>query len=320
LPLLVIQYLSLVAGTFLLYWLTRLLDQWGVGNGFAVLAAALIAPPLANFVSLVRKRLDAGDRVLLPLLAAAVAVAAATRLAGGRALRGQPVGSRGNGLPALSSGVHPVNLGGSLVMFPYWLTNMGLAAAAPLALAQGTWPYRAAEAALIAASCALLAWLFNRPRVVTEAWRRARDPSEEAEPANERVRGAFARSLAQSIGICWGLAAVDWVCADAGMTIAIVNVVILSCVAMDVVSELRFRHRHGALVPVWPVHRLYQLQGLLGAFDAAAIPAFPRGRHYRTLWNFMAPFVPVDILVPVEHAARASEVLRQAGMLPPIKD
>jgi hypothetical protein len=113
------------------------------------------------------------------------------------------------------------------------------------------------------------------------------------------------------------LAAVDWLCADAGVPIQIVNLVILSCVAMDVVSELRFRHRHGALVPVWPVHRLYQLQGLLGAFDAASIPAFPRGRHYRTLWNYMAPFVPVDILVPTEHAARASEVLRQAGLPPP---
>ena len=252
-----------------------------------------------------------------PLLAAAVAVVAATRLAGGRPLRAEPVGSRGNGLPPLSSGVHPVNMGQILVRLPYLLTTVGLAAAGPLALAQGTWRYRAAEAALIAASCALLAWLFNRPRVVAEVWRRARNPAPEAEAANEGVRGAFARSLAQSIGICWGLAAVDWVCADAGMTIAILNVVILSCVAMDVVSELRFRQRHGALAPVWPVHRLYQLQGLLGAFDAAAIPAFPRGRHYRTLWNFTAPFVPVDILVPVEHAARASEVLREQAMLPP---
>ena len=131
------------------------------------------------------------------------------------------------------------------------------------------------------------------------------------------MRGALARSLAQSIGICWGLAAVDWIFADAHVAIAIVNVVTLSCVAVDVASELRFRQRHGALAPVWPVHRLYVLQGLLGAFEAAAIPAFPRGRHYRTLWNFMAPFAPVDIFVPVEHSVRANEVLRQAGMLPP---
>ena len=48
---------------------------------------------------------------------------------------------------------------------------------------------------------------------------------------------------------------------------------------------------------------------MLKALSAAGIPAFPRGRRHRTLWNFFAPFVPVEILVPIEHAPRAEALL-----------
>jgi len=103
--------------------------------------------------------------------------------------------------------------------------------------------------------------------------------------------------------------AAEWMCADAKLTIRVVELTVIACVVMDVAGELKFRYAHGAVAGVWPVHRLYTLPGLLNALDAAGIPAFPRGRHYRTLWNFFAPMVPVDILVPVEHANRAEAIL-----------
>jgi hypothetical protein len=48
----------------------------------------------------------------------------------------------------------------------------------------------------------------------------------------------------------------------------------------------------------------------LKALETAGIPAFARGRRYRTLWNFVAPFVPVDILVPAAHAGAAEAIVR----------
>ncbi len=307
LPLLfAVQWATLVAGTFFLFWLTRVIDRWGLGNGFAVILAVFIAPDMVGFVSSIRHHHDAGDRILLPLLLTAVAVAAVTRLAGGRALRAPPAGPRGDELPALSSGAHPLNVSRSLLALPSQLAAMGLTL---FAIAPTTRTSRAVEVVLIAVVCSLLAWLFNRPRLVAQAWQRGRAPSADQEPASDRVRSAFARSLAQSIVICWGLAAVSWMCADAGLAISILGLVILSCVAMDIAGELRFRRQHGELVAVWPVHRLYTLQGLLYALEAVEIPSFPRCRHYRTLWNFLAPYAPVDIFVPAAQAEKAHAIL-----------
>jgi hypothetical protein len=304
LPLLfAVQWATLVAGMFFLFWLTRVIDRWGLGNGFAVILAAFIAPDVAAFVSSIRHHDDTGNGILLPLLLAAVAVVVVTRLAGGRAVRAQPASSRGDELPALSSGVHPINLSRSLLALPSQLAAMGVTL---FAIAPSTRMSRAVEVVLIAAACSLLAWLFNRPRLVVQAWQRT---GADQATATDRVRSAFARSLAQSIVMCWGLAAVEWMCADAGLAISIMTVVILSCVAMDIAGELRFRRRHGELVAVWPVHRLYTLQGLLSALEAAEIPAFPRCRHYRTLWNFLAPYAPVDIFVPAALAEKAHATL-----------
>ena len=57
------------------------------------------------------------------------------------------------------------------------------------------------------------------------------------------------------------------------------------------------------------MHRLYLLPIMLKALEAEGIPAFARGRRNRTLWNFFAPWVPVDILVPVDRASRAEAIL-----------
>ena len=295
---LVAQTVTLVGGTFLLFWLTRVIDRRGAGNGFAVMLVAFMVPPVAaKLVSSVRNRFESGAPILFPALAAVVAVAAVTRLAGGRSLRPPAASAGGDQLPAPSSGLHPIVASQSMLQIPVQVAAFA-AIAPPSALTAGSWTYRAVQIALIAGLCTLITWLFNRPRAVAEAWRET-----------DRVRIAFARSLAQSVAVCWGLAAVDWLCADAKLSVSVLNLTVVACVAMDVADELRFRQRHGAVVRVWPVHRLYVLQGMLNALEVAGIPAFPRGRRYRTLWNFFAPYVPVDILVPVEQADRARGIV-----------
>jgi len=306
-PVFIVQFVTLAAGPFLLFWLTRIIDRWGAGNGFAVILAAFMAPSLADAVASIRHRVDAGDRILLPLVVAAAVVAAVAHLAGGGSLRPGAVESHDNQLPAPSSSFYPVIASRALLDLPARFVALGIGVG-PLVIAPATWTYRAVLAAVIAGLCVLLAWLFNRPRIVAEAWQRTAKPSA-VQAVHERVRGAFARSLAQSLGICWGLVAVDWVWADAQLRIAAVNLAIIVCVASDVASELRFRRRRGALAAVWPVHRLYLLQGMLNALQAAGIPAFPRGRRFRTLWNFLTPYAPVDILVQAEHAERARAIL-----------
>jgi len=188
------------------------------------------------------------------------------------------------------------------------LTSFGIELFPP-ELSEDTWMRRSVQVALIGGICVLEAWLFNRPRRVADAWRQASGAGTDDAQLRDRVRSAFARGLAWSLAVCWALAAADWLCAEAKLVFSVVNLTVIACVVMDVAGELRFRSRHGALAPVWPVHRLYILSGMLQALEAAGIPAYARARRHRTLWSFLMPYVPVDILVPMAFAQRAEEIL-----------
>jgi hypothetical protein len=313
----VAQMLSLVGGTFLLYWLARLIDRYGAGNGMTVLIAAFTVVPVGwSLFTSVRHTLERGEGNLLPLAlgAAAVAVAAVTRLASGRPLRPgrAPLGT--DVLPAPSSGVKPIGVAVAILQLPESIARLGNWVV-PKSLEPGGWTVRGLEAVFTAATCVVVAWAFNQPRVVAKAWLRAGVPEMDAQPA--QTRAAFARALGVALIVCGGLLAVQWFCADAGVSLSLIGATLIACVVADVVGELRFRARQGAVAGVWPVHRLYLLTPLLAALDAAGIPAFPRARCYRTLWNFFAPFAPVEILVPVGDAIRAEAILRPlAGEAP----
>jgi len=301
--------LSLTAGTFLLLWLTRLIDRYGAGSGFSVMIVAFLALPTGDaLVTAVRHCLENGDRILMPLGLAAVVVAAVTRLAGGRRLRSQAAPPGPHALPTPSSGLHPVVASVSALSIPLSLTSFGIELFPP-ELSEDTWMRRSVQVALIGGICVLEAWLFNRPRRVADAWRQASGAGTDDAQLRDRVRSAFARGLAWSLAVCWALAAADWLCAEAKLVFSVVNLTVIACVVMDVAGELRFRSRHGALAPVWPVHRLYILSGMLQALEAAGIPAYARARRHRTLWSFLMPYVPVDILVPMAFAQRAEEIL-----------
>ncbi len=304
----VAQMLSLVGGTCLLYWLARLIDRYGAGNGMTVLIAAFAVVPVGRslFVS-VRHTLENGERNLLPLALGAAAVAVVTRLVSGRPLRPGRAPLGADLLPAPSSGVKPIGVAFAIVQLPESIARLGNWVA-PKSLQPGSWTLRALEAVFTAATCLVIAWAFNQPRVVAKAWLRAGVPEVDAELTE--TRAAFARALAVALIICCGLLAVQWFCADAGITLSLIGATLIACVVVDVVGELRFRSRQGAVAGVWPVHRLYLLTPLLTALDAEGIPAFPRARCYRTLWNFFAPFAPVEILVPVGDAIRAEAILR----------
>lgn len=305
------QMVSLVAGTFLLYWLARVIDRYGAGNGIVVMMIAFMVPSVAHelrhFVQW------SPEPILLPLALAAVAVAAVTRLASGRPLKpGAPTGAER--LPTPASGLAPVVDAAMLMALPAQIAVL-VPFVMPEALTQGTTMNRAVEVAVVGALCLLMTWLFNRPRLLAQTWKRGGAPDPEGGGVDHRVRAAFARSLAMALAICWLMTGIEWTCADAGLAVTVGGLTMISCVVMDVVDELQFRRRHGPLVPAWPVHRLFVLPVMLKALEEAGIPAFARARRFRTIQNFFAPYAPVDVLVPADQLAPAEMILRaRSGM------
>jgi hypothetical protein len=302
------QTISLIAGTFLFFWLTRVIDRYGAGNGFAVMLGGFMVEQLAGELPPLSDTLYR-PTTMLPFWLAVVAVLGVTRLASGRPLKSTAPPPGTARLPMPASGLSPVVDGAAARSLPLQIVGF-TPFAMPAALMPGTTMNRAIEVAVVGGSCLLLTWLFNRPRLLAQAWKSAGAPDEPDAGLDDRVRAIFARSLALSLAVCWLVMGIEWFCRDARFVVSVVNVTMVACVAMDVVDETNFRRRHGPLVSAWPVHRLFFLPVMLEALEAAGIPAFPRSRRFRTLWNFFAPYVPVDILVPAEHAVPAEMILR----------
>jgi hypothetical protein len=92
---------------------------------------------------------------------------------------------------------------------------------------------------------------------------------------------------------------------------SLVAVVVIVALVLDVIAEAKAVGRHGELVPVWPEHRLYAVDGALDTLDRNGIPAVARSAHLRALWHFFAPYIPIQILVPRSRAEDASRLLHE---------
>ena len=87
--------------------------------------------------------------------------------------------------------------------------------------------------------------------------------------------------------------------------------VALGALALDLVDTWRWKSANPTGVPVWPVHRLYVVDGLVAALEEADIPVHARGQRYRSLLHFFGPYAPVQVMVPAEHAERAVAIIEE---------
>jgi hypothetical protein len=85
---------------------------------------------------------------------------------------------------------------------------------------------------------------------------------------------------------------------------------IASAVAIvtDVVREVRFSRTFPDATTVWPEHRPYAAEAIASALDKARIPVLLRNRDQRTMLQFFAAYVPIDICVPALHRERAAAI------------
>jgi hypothetical protein len=149
----------------------------------------------------------------------------------------------------------------------------------------GTRAFKWSNYVLIAALCLGLSWLFQRgARGERKLWE------------------GIARTGAFLIGIV--------IVADGARFVLDVLVVVSAvAVGLDLAAEHRARVKLGELASVWPVHQVARLDEQLAKLAAANVPALARGEHYRALLQFFGPYVPIELMVPVERAADARKAL-----------
>jgi preprotein translocase subunit SecY len=301
--------LSLVAGTCVLILFAQFLDRFGLAGGFSVLALAFSLRALAPFVEGLWRLLGAAPLEAAGTLAAILAAGASTFIL----LRRRPItGTKPSPIRLPACGIVPIRYAAAaLVPIASVLDHLGAWLRVPPQLALNEVLSLLLLLILTGGLAAAFGFLFNQPSRVAalEVGEPGAAPHAKVSAARKEVIRATAVSAAYVMGLAllgslleekWGGAGLDWV-----------PVVMLVAVGLDVAAEVQARLRHGELVPVWPEHRLYAVDGALALLQQADIPCLARSAHHRALWHFFAPFIPIQILVPPARAEEASRLLHE---------
>ena len=216
-----------------------------------------------------------------------------------RGVKGEPF------VPVPTCGLVPLQITPYLLVIPFTLASWFPALAPGTeALRVGSDTRGLVKLGLTVALALLLARLFCSPAAVARAWART-------EPANATPESASAVSRALSQANRWSLLLVAVLAVVQLMgpaIVAVLDLAAIGAVLLDLAAEVRARSRGMLLVTVRPLHRVYVVEPALQALSEAGVSAFARTRYFRALYHFFAPYAPIEILAPPEHAEVAEAI------------
>lgn len=85
--------------------------------------------------------------------------------------------------------------------------------------------------------------------------------------------------------------------------------IIALAVAKDLYDEFVFRYRTGAVTVAIRLQRVCSADLAVEALRRESIPALARSLYHRALMHFMGPYVPLEILVPMDREEAALDVV-----------
>jgi hypothetical protein len=292
---------TLAAGSAGLFLLAEAATSRGLASGLGVLVVT------GSIGGAVQHLLDPAHGLRSVDLWAQLPLVAGTALATWYALERRDKAAPGAWVPVPASGVAPLYAAASLFamgsILGTWSRDL-LRASSP-----GTRPAMASLAILLATG-ALTAWLFNLPSRIAAV--SAGAVPREIPPAQHlaRARAALRVATVETLIFLVVLFALDQVAARfSRFAVGPATIALATALAIDLAAELRARRAFPDLVPVWPEHRPYALPAARALLEAAGIPLFARGERLRRLLQWGAPYVPIDLMVPQQHAKRARRIL-----------
>lgn len=149
--------------------------------------------------------------------------------------------------------------------------------------------------------------LFFRPRVVASMWKRWNPELDDVSTllaARAAVPTAIRDALNLNVAFALPMQLV------APISVSLVSAVMVTAlVLLDGLDELRFRRAHGALVTVYELARVPEVDAVLHRLTSRGIAAFARTRHHRAAFQFFGPHLAIEVMVPAGRAAEARAVL-----------
>ena len=77
----------------------------------------------------------------------------------------------------------------------------------------------------------------------------------------------------------------------------------------DVVSDYHAWNTRDDWTVVWREHRVYAAPILREGLESHGVPVHLRGLHFRSLLQFLGPYVPIHVMVPKALEQQAKELL-----------
>ncbi len=313
--------LTLMAGTFLLLGLTRVIDRFGLGNGFSVILVYSLIFSIWKSLSCVTERRVEEDFTLagfgLGLTAMMVIVVATIWL-----LKRNPRLPDGSGfqigLRCPASGLLPCGMAYSILSTFVAVNSLfGLELNSVEKWLTLETPERfVIQLLTMVLLCVVFTIIYNLPSNIAEVFsscgNRPLDRTEIASATRKTLWRYILWSIAFLV-VCMVLgrfATNQSRCFDF-MTnmVAPLSLILFTAVVMDIVAEWKARMRCVELVSAWPIHRVYAVDPAIRLLLENGIEAFPRGVHHRTMLQFFGPYVPVDLMVAPGDVTRTQEIL-----------
>ena len=309
---------TLVAGVALTHLLAEVVSLRGLASGYGVLYASLSF--LGIFTRFDDIDLSLAARDVLGTLVASAVIAAVTWFA---LERSTPAGTQAQktatyreaatsarapalALPSPASGLIPLTLGASIITLlisfgSRWFDVSWLLDDA------GYW---AVLLALVLPTNSVLTRLFNPPERVAEVFARARAEGAARAALEAEARAELGSAEMKAAVFVFAVILIELLASRfARISVSAWSVALAVALVLDIAAELRARRAMPDLVPVWPEHRPYAIAAAREALGAEDIPVHARGERLRRLLQFFGPYVPIDLMVPQAHAARAAKIL-----------
>lgn len=291
---------GLAAWTGVIFAGSRVIDRYGLGNGFAVLLGVQMVAELGR-LSLSGDPFGDAPTLETWMGAALLAAVVAVWLSSSRF-----VAKEGSvRLRAPLSGAVPLSIAAGLMGLAHIYTgDPGAVGEGPLV--PGSTGHLIATGVVGALATVALAFVFYGPLRVARFL--------DGPNAEERARGAVFRALPATLVFTVGLALLyQWALVRFPLPGAVtaLGAAYFGALVVDLWLEARWRSGHGEVAAVWPVHRVYAVGPVLDALAAEGIDAHARAERYRSLLQFFGPYVPIEILVPTAQQDDAVGVIER---------
>ena len=303
----IITVIALVGATAALVVLARIGDREGLGSGFSILLLAAAGPdiigPLRNAYTAAQAGAIPTSALYNGAFSVAVLVGATLWLFSPYCLPGAEPLDHPSLVSRPACGMAPLSVVPAVLMVATISTRLSNPGQAFGPQSAG---YFATALALSIPAALLFAFLFNPPDRIAEMWRSLSQNAGEAIP---RLKAVMLESV---LFIALVMLVQAWVVRSVGAVFVPIatKIIIATGILCDLTREWHARRTNPHLTSIWEIHQSYAVAPSLRLLKAEGIHAFAKGMHLRALLQFFGPYIPVQILVPVEDARRANAFMQ----------